>query len=215
MAGCAQAHLRMSQEELLQAAEHNGKGHSLGTLHQKHLQEADHTVDHRQIRDHQQLKICSAAEKEPLVVQESVHQMEGHLVAPAYSDQEKIQPAKDQAATPIVANLRLAQILSDRQAGHLATQVLTDLMGTPVVANHRVIPAFNDLQEGLLPAQIFSAPVEVPIAESRLVAPVFKDLLAGQVVPPPDHQEVPVQRNQAVQTVEEDIDLPLFFCYLR
>lgn len=78
---------------------------------------------------------------------------------------------------------------------------------------------FSDLQDALLPAQIFSAPVEAPTAESRLVAPVFKDLLAGQVVPPPDHQEipvradhlaVPVQGNQAAQTVEEDIDLPLF-----
>lgn len=93
-------------------------------------------MDHRQIRDHHQLKICSAAEKEAQVVRESALQMEGHLVAPAYSDQEKIQAANDLAVIPIVANLRLAQILSDRPAGHLATLVLTDQMETPVVANH-------------------------------------------------------------------------------
>jgi hypothetical protein len=91
-------------------------------------------------------------------------------------------------------------------------------METPPVANHPVTPVFSDHQEGLLPSQIFSAPTEAPIAIRHLEVPVFKDLRADQVVLSPDqapvradHLVAPAQGNQAVQTVEEDIDLPLFF----
>jgi hypothetical protein len=216
MEGCVRAHLRRYPEDLLRTSVANDEDIAIEALHRNQLEKADHHL----IRGHQQLKICSAAEKEPQVIPESVLQMEGHLVALAYSDQETIQAASDMAVIPIVANQRLAQILGDLSAHHLATQGLTDQVETPAVANHRVTPVFNDLQDVLLPAQIFNGPVEAPIAESRLVAPVFKDLLAGRVVLPPDHQEVPIradhqvapaQGNQAVQTVEEDIDLPLFF----
>ena len=123
MAGCVRAHLRKYPEDPQRTAQFNNEGLTIEVLHQNHLQEADHIMGHHQIKDPHQMKICSAAEKEPQVAQESVRQMEGHLVAPACSDQEIIQAASDLAATPIVANQRIIQILNDQPAGHLVTQV--------------------------------------------------------------------------------------------
>jgi hypothetical protein len=190
--------------------------------HLKMLQEAGHIINLHQMIDYQLPEIRREVEKEYLAIQEIVRLMEEFPVTPAYNAQLTILVANVLLDIPIAVSHQIIQRLNVRQADHLAVvPVLTEHQEVPTVVNHQEIPVCSDHLADLPLAQTFNDLVEIPIVDNHPEAQVFSDHQEGQpvmlmfrdlqaILVQADRPATPVQDNQAIQTVEEDIDLPLF-----